>query len=129
VRATAIWLSTILLIIVTAILVIPRRQSGNGRVPSATTQIAEFGIAFGYFQIDNGHFPTGTNGIIDLRERPPNATNWHGPYIDRIPKDPWGHDYIYECPGRHNPQSYDLSSMGPDGRIGGGDDICNWKKN
>jgi len=38
-------------------------------------------------------------------------------------------DYIYASPGRFNPQSFDLSSVGPDGRVGGGDDICNWKQN
>jgi general secretion pathway protein G len=39
---------------------------------------------------------------------------------------PWGNPYLYECPGRNNPQGYDISSMGPDGRSGGGDDITNW---
>ena len=34
---------------------------------------------------------------------------------DSIPQDPWHNDYIYECPGRHNPSSYDISSLGPPG--------------
>jgi len=46
--------------------------------------------------------------------QPRDAQNWRGPYLqtDRIPLDPWQNEYIYECPGRHNPTSYDLSSMG-----------------
>ena len=36
--------------------------------------------------------------------------------------------YIYECPGKNNPNGYDLSSMGPDGRAGGDDDITNWQQ-
>jgi hypothetical protein len=39
-----------------------------------------------------------------------------------------GHKYFYECPGKHNPDSYDLFSAGPDGRIGTDDDIGNWTK-
>ena len=98
--------------------------------PSAITQISLLGTALAAFEEDNGYFPRGTNGLLFLMQRPPGATNWHGPYLGRfVPKDPWGHDYIYECPGRHNAQSYDLSSMGPDGQAGGRDDICNWKQN
>jgi hypothetical protein len=29
----------------------------------------------------------------------------------------------------HNVDSYDLSSFGPDGKPGGGDDIVNWWEN
>jgi general secretion pathway protein G len=46
-----------------------------------------------------------------------------------VPKDPWGNDYVYECPGKNNPTSYDVSSMGPDGQLGGTDDITNWTSN
>jgi general secretion pathway protein G len=59
---------------------------------------------------------------------PKNVENWRGPYIQKnyIPKDPWGNPYVYRCPGRHNPDGYDLHSLGPDGQEGGGDDIDNW---
>ena len=41
---------------------------------------------------------------MDLVQQPRDAQNWRGPYLQpMIPKDPWGNDYIYECPGRHNP--------------------------
>jgi len=59
-------------------------------------------------------------------QRPANARAWHGPYLEALPKDPWGHDYLYECPGRHNPDSYDLLSPRPDGLLGTDDDITNW---
>ena len=45
-----------------------------------------------------------------------------------IPKDPWDQEYVYECPGKNNPSSYDLYSIGPDGRAGSEDDVTNWKK-
>ena len=58
--------------------------------------------------------------------------NWHGPYMQNesgIPSDPWGNPYIYLCPGKHNPSSYDIISLGPDGREGTEDDITNWQQN
>jgi len=36
-----------------------------------------------------------------------------------IPLDPWGKPYVYECPGRHNPASYDLYATDPDGNVYG----------
>jgi general secretion pathway protein G len=40
--------------------------------------------------------------------------------------DPWGHKYQYRNPGTHNPSSYDIYSLGPDGQEGTPDDIGNW---
>jgi general secretion pathway protein G len=109
-------------------IVVPK-FAGTGqraRVTAATTQIAAFSTALDVFEVDNGYYPKGKNGLFDLVQQPRDAQNWHGPYIKEVPKDPWQNDYIYECPGRHNPTSYDLSSVGPDGRSGGEDDITNW---
>ena len=90
----------------------------NFRSPNSCT-------ALDAFKRDTGHYPTGTNGLLELVQRPPDTTNWHGPYLEFIPKDPWGHDYIYECPGKHNTNFFDLISLGPDGRLGTDDDIHN----
>ena len=102
--------------------------SQRSRVIAAQTQISAFKTALDAFDVDMGCYPKGKNSLIDLMQHPRDAPNWHGPYLqgDRIPKDPWGHDYLYECPGRHNPDSFDLYSVGPDGRAGTEDDICNW---
>ena len=78
------------------------------------------------FKDDNGNYPTQTNGLAGLVVQPSGATNWHQ-YFDNIPLDPWGHPYLYEYPGRHNTNTFDLSSAGPDGIPGTADDIVNWK--
>jgi general secretion pathway protein G len=75
------------------------------------------------FQVDNGFYP---RSLQDLITPPKNARNWHGPYVDKLPVDPWGHKYIYECPGKHNTNGYDLFSAGPDGNAGTEDDIGSW---
>ncbi len=97
----------------------------EARLQAARTQIASFTTALGAFEVDNGFFPKGKNGLMDLVQKPGTAQNWHQ-YLDSVPKDPWGNDYVYEYPGRHNPNGFDLSSMGPDGRAGSDDDITNW---
>ena len=79
------------------------------------------------FKVDNGFYPTNRQ---DLLQQPSGATNWHGPYFDppKWPADPWGNPCIYELPGKHNTNGYDLSSAGPDGKPGTDDDIVNWTR-
>lgn len=102
-----------------AAIVLPRftNRTKQAQIAAATTQISNMKTALDAFDVDNGYYPKGKNGLQDLLVAPRDAQNWHGPYLqsDTVPKDPWGNDYIYECPGRHNPTSYDLSSMGPPG--------------
>ena len=85
---------------------------------AALTQIASFKTALQMFQQNTGYLPRGTNGLLELLRRPPGASNWHGPYLDSIPQDPWGRDYLYECPGKHiaSGYAYDLISLGPPGK-------------
>ena len=84
------------------------------------------------YQLDNRHFPSTAQGLQALIEQPagqPAADNWNGPYLKKkkIPKDPWGKNYVYLSPGVHNTKEYDLSSYGPDG-MESEDDITNWEK-
>lgn len=114
-----------------AAIVVPKfaGRTEQARQTAAVSQIATFGTALDAFEVDNGFYPKGKNGLQDLVEQPQNAQNWRGPYLkSQVPVDPWGNAYIYECPGRNNPSSYDLMSMGPDGREGGDDDVTNWQQ-
>ena len=90
-------------------------RSEQARITSAQTQIANFKTALDAFEVDNGYYPKGRNGLVDLIQKPQDATAWHGPYLESIPKDPWGQDYMYDCPGKHN-NAYDISSAGPPGK-------------
>lgn len=94
---------------------IPRGHSHRAPVAVAMTQIFTFKTALEAFQADNGFYPTGRDALQALVKQPAGTTNWRGPYVsfDSIPRDPWGNDYLYECPSRHNSNSYDISSPGP----------------
>jgi general secretion pathway protein G len=126
---TLIELLLVLVILgVLAGIVVPRfgGQTKRARETAAQTQISSFKTALNAYEVDMGAYPKGKEGLSELVSAPRNAKNWRGPYMETLPKDPWGNDYIYECPGKHNPNSFDLMSMGEDGRVGGDDDITNW---
>jgi general secretion pathway protein G len=101
-------------------------RSEQARTTAAATQISSFSTALDAFEVDNGYYPKGKSGLMDLVQQPRDAQNWRGPYLKDLPKDPWGNDYSYECPGRMNPTSYDLVSPGPDAKLGSEDDVANW---
>ena len=103
------------------------KHGPESRIKATKVQISAFRTALEVFHVENGHFPTGSSGLKDLVQRPNATPDWHGPYIDKIPKDPWEHDYIYTCPGKHNVATFDLMSLGPDGVAGTADDITNWE--
>lgn len=111
-----------------AALVLPKftGRTEQARVAAAQTQIATFGTALDAFEVDTGHYPHGSDGLNQLVAPPSDAAGWRGPYLkDNIPPDPWGHPYVYECPGRLSPSGYDIRSAGPDGQLGTADDIVN----
>ena len=72
------------------------------------------------YRLDNQQYPTTDEGLEALVNKPENAKNWNSAgYLQRIPKDPWGNEYLYLSPGASGP--YDLLSLGADGVEGGTD--------
>lgn len=91
-------------------------------------------IALEMFRTDCGRYPTTMEGLNVLVSSPTGSplTNYHGPYLDNVPYDPWGRLYVYRFPAIHSTNAYDLYSLGPDGisKSSGNDpdDIGNWEK-
>ena len=79
------------------------------------------------FHMDHRQYP---NSLEDLLSPPSYVDQAKGtwPYIkmSAAKTDPWGSPYQYVVPGSHNPESYDLWSLGPDGTPDTADDIGNW---
>jgi general secretion pathway protein G len=83
------------------------------------------------FRLDMSRYPTTAEGLavlVNSSSTDTDAKKWAGPYVKKLTdmKDAWGHNLIYQCPGQHNVDSYDLASPGPDGQLGTEDDITNW---
>ena len=82
------------------------------------------------YMSDMGRYPTTQEGLQALVRAPSGKRGrWNGPYIKDAESlmDPWKNPLQYRCPGQHNPDSYDIWSMGPGGQSGDEDDIGNWK--
>ena len=107
-------------------------RSQQARITAAHTDIdSNLSTALDLYKVDNGISPTTEQGLSALISEPtaaPVPGKWNGPYLKKkkLPKDPWGHEYVYIAPGAHNTDSYDLSSLGPDG-IESKDDITSWE--
>jgi len=114
-----------------AAMVVPRL---TGRSEQAKRAVAKADIeallatALKLYELDNGNFPTTSQGLEALMKMPsmsPVPTNWNGPYIEKSPIDPWGSRYEYASPGDHR-LDYDLYSKGKDANSDE-DDVVNWE--
>ena len=85
---------------------------GNSKLKAAKIQIESFSAALDLYYLDNGAYPTASESLTALIQRPPSAAAWNGPYLraGSVPDDPWGHPYIYKVPGDHAP--YEIDSYG-----------------
>jgi general secretion pathway protein G len=92
---------------------------GESRIKTAKLQIESFGSSLDLFYLDSGRYPTTSEGLNALVQRPPGVELWNGPYVKggRVPVDPWGNSYQYQSPAERAP--YEIVSFGSDGREGG----------
>src|SRR5262245_19293051 len=79
---------------------------------TAKIQVEALSAAVDSFHLDTGRFPTATEGLKVLLERPSDTPTWDGPYLRKRDslKDPWGGDYLYRVPGRQG--DYDIYTLG-----------------
>jgi general secretion pathway protein G len=127
---TLIELMLVVIIIGALVAMVMPRLTGRteqARAIAAEADIrANIATALKLYELDNGNFPSSDEGLNALLSKPGTAANWHGPYIEKKPIDPWGREYRYKCPGEHRPADYDLYSLGKDG-VEGADDVKNWE--
>jgi general secretion pathway protein G len=102
---------------------------GESKVKAAKIQIESLGSALDLYSLDTGQYPSSSEGLEALMQRPGGVASWSGPYLkgNVVPKDPWGRPYIYRSPGQHG--AYDILSYGADGQEGGtgaAADITSW---
>nr|WP_191603526.1 type II secretion system major pseudopilin GspG [Marinomonas algicola] len=105
-------------------------RSDDAKVSVAKTQIRNLMAALDLYKLDNGQYPSTAQGLESLVTKPsgfPEAKNWKsGGYMQKLPQDPWGNEFLYVSPGSDG--AYDLISLGADGREGGEDDSTDINK-
>lgn len=124
----SLWVLNIPATFIIARLVSTKSQHG---ISSAQDEIRSFENVLSLYELDNGEFPTTEDGLQALIAAPTGSSRpqrWNGPYVTPpIKNDPWDKPYIYVCPGKWNPKTFDLYSSGPDGVPETEDDIKNWQ--
>lgn len=104
----------------------------KARITKAKQDLQVISAALDMYKLDNFNYPDTDQGLDALVTRPTSGEdvpNWQeGGYIKKVPKDPWGRDYLYMSPGENG--DVDVYSLGADGAPGGegtASDIGNWE--
>ncbi len=130
---TLIEIMVVLVIIgVLAALIAPNLldRASDAKVTAARTDVSSLMQQLKLYKLDNGRFPTNEQGLESLIRKPgtgPIPPNWK-PYIDKLPKDPWGQNYQFMNPGVKG--EIDVFSFGADGQPGGegnNADVGSWQ--
>lgn len=121
----------ILGILATVVVVNVMDRPDEARIAKVKQDIRALTTALNMYRLDNFQYPSTEQGLEALVSRPagqPPAPNWRsGGYIESLPSDPWGNEYVYLNPGVH--AEIDVYSLGADGAPGGegiNADIGNW---
>jgi general secretion pathway protein G len=105
--------------------IVPRfmGRPDEARQLKAKIQIESLETALKLYKLDNGNYPDTEQGLKALVEKPETGNvplKWReGGYLEKgkLPKDPWGNEFVYLSPGTHG--EYDIISYGADGVPGG----------
>jgi len=109
-------------------------RTEDAKITQTKVQIESLETALKLYKLDNGVYPGTEQGLQALVEQPDAGVlpkKWRkGGYLEKgkVPKDPWGNEYIFLSPGTSG--DYDIISYGADGVPGGEDenkDINNWE--
>lgn len=119
---TLIELMVVILIIgLLATIVVQNLKSATNKAKRVKAQadISQLKSALDRYYLDAGSYPTNDQGGLQALVSSPSTGNappdWGGPYIEKVPPDPWGNTYFYQSDGN----SYVLKSFGASGVQGG----------
>ena len=110
------------IIALVAALIVPNviGRPDQARVTVAETDMRTISAALKMYRLDNGDYPSTTQGLKALAEKtnvPPVPSNFPAEgYLSEVPSDPWGKPYLYTAPA---PGGFSLQSLGKDGKPGG----------
>jgi len=96
-------------------------RADQARIIASKQDMMSIDQALSLYKLDNASIPTSTQNLKSLVNKPtiePIPKNWNpSGYLKKIPKDPWGNNYIYNV--LEDGYNYEIISLGADGKIGG----------
>ncbi|MCX7047776.1 MAG: type II secretion system major pseudopilin GspG [Candidatus Sumerlaeota bacterium] len=105
---------------------IPSFNNAKRQLETTRQQMENIEMALRLYYARLGQYPSDAQGLRALKTCPLEIDpgKWgRRPYLESIPKDAWGHDFVYHSPGKDS-HEYDLISPGKDGQEGTADDIA-----
>lgn len=102
---------------------------GDAEEGRATADISVFSASLVRYKTKGGLYPTTSQGLKALVVKPtdgPQPKKYKSVLKEEALYDPWGNLYQYRYPGKFNTDSYDIFSVGKDGKEGTEDDVTNW---
>ncbi|MGB0764825.1 MAG: type II secretion system major pseudopilin GspG [Luminiphilus sp.] len=106
-------------------------SADDARVQKVQADFKAIETALKIYRLDNFVYPSTEQGLVALIEPStlePEPRNFKdGGYLQEMPLDPWGREYLYLSPGENS--EVDLFSYGADGLPGGegqNKDLGNW---
>jgi general secretion pathway protein G len=104
-------------------LVAPRvmGQLGSAKHKIAQQSIERLAGILDLYHLDVGDYPSTAQGLAALDENPGGVAGWNGPYLKDAAgiNDSWGHPFQYRYPSQRPKHSFDIISLGADGKVGG----------
>jgi general secretion pathway protein G len=94
------------------------QQLSGARADTAKIQMKNIEAALDLYRLDVGRYPSSSDGLQALLEKPGSAGKWRGPYLkskDGV-LDPWGETFRYRIEGNN---TYQIISFGADKAEGG----------
>jgi general secretion pathway protein G len=88
---------------------------GQGREGKAKADVSSISTALHLYNMNEGKYPASLSALQEGND----------PYMQSIPKDPWGKDYNYTVGSSRKGLRFEIYSFGEDG-VQSGDDIGNW---
>ncbi|MDG1065233.1 MAG: type II secretion system major pseudopilin GspG [Luminiphilus sp.] len=106
-------------------------SADDARIQKVRADFKAIETALKIYRLDNYVYPTTEQGLMALVEPStltPEPRNFKaGGYLQEVPMDPWGRNYLYLFPGENG--EVDIFSYGADGLPGGetqSADLGNW---
>lgn len=127
---TMIEILLVIVIIMTLAAVVGPRVVGKSQAARINaTKISMQGVKTNLinFELNAGRFPTSSEGLEALIRKPSGLSDeeWPDKYVDSLPRDAWNEPFEYKYPSEHG-MDFDLTSKGPDKKLGTEDDVNNW---
>jgi len=115
----------LIIIGVMAAIVAPRfiERADDAKVEATKVQMKNIEQALKLYRLQHGKYPSSADELKALTD----AGKGGKRYLDSMPKDAWGGEFVYLSPGVHG--DVDILSYGADGKSGGSDfdaDIGSW---